>query len=243
MGIGGYNIYLQYGYNRTNGMLLNENGNVTIGGMDYAASTNRLFVHGGAISGDSWTDGGQVMLVSSNDYYLALTTNESGYSELQSGQRNVGAKPLVLQKKGGNVGIGTTDPQYKLDVHTSSNAGTFDTTIRLYRATSGYATMLYQNATEALTVGVDSAGNCFSHVAGAHSYYFEVNGSKRMTIASDGAVTMLSTLSVGGNAHFTGLITADSGIKIGDATITWDASANALKIDKSVYSIGGFGTK
>jgi hypothetical protein len=50
-------------------------------------------------------------------------------------------------------------------------------------------------------------------------------------------------LDVNGTGRFRGLITADSGIKIGDATITWDASANALKIDKSVYSIGGFGTK
>ncbi len=54
-----------------------------------------------------------------------------------------------------------------------------------------------------------------------------------------GNLTMAGVLSVTGTATVSGLITAVGGIKIGDATITWDSQHGALKIDKSVYSMGG----
>ena len=41
-----------------------------------------------------------------------------------------------------------------------------------------------------------------------------------------------------GKFTFSQLIRAEQGIKIGDATITWDSEARALKIDKDVYSDG-----
>lgn len=43
---------------------------------------------------------------------------------------------------------------------------------------------------------------------------------------------------VNGTSRFVSLATFDAGLKIGDATLTWDASAGMLKIDKGVYSIG-----
>lgn len=43
---------------------------------------------------------------------------------------------------------------------------------------------------------------------------------------------------VNGTSRFVSLATFDTGLKIGDATLTWDASAGMLKIDKGVYSIG-----
>lgn len=43
---------------------------------------------------------------------------------------------------------------------------------------------------------------------------------------------------VNGASRFVSLATFDADIKIGDATLTWDASAGMLKIDKGVYSIG-----
>ena len=54
-----------------------------------------------------------------------------------------------------------------------------------------------------------------------------------------GNLTMAGVLSVTGTAAVSGLITATGGIKIGDATITWDSQHGALKIDKSVYSTDG----
>lgn len=57
-----------------------------------------------------------------------------------------------------------------------------------------------------------------------------------------GNLTMAGVLSVTGTATVSGLITAVGGIKIGDATITWDSQHGALKIDKSIYSMGGVTT-
>ena len=98
-----------------------------------------------------------------------------------------------------------------------------------------------------LYIGFDTYSTNDTLIYG-RSLYFGTSAGHSMLINSSGNVGIgtdnpQNKLDVDGNAHFTGLITADSGIKIGDATITWDASANALKIDKSVYSLGGFGTK
>lgn len=48
---------------------------------------------------------------------------------------------------------------------------------------------------------------------------------------------------VNGTSQFVSLATFDAGIKIGDATLTWDASAGMLKIDKGVYSEGAITAK
>lgn len=48
---------------------------------------------------------------------------------------------------------------------------------------------------------------------------------------------------VNGTSRFVSLATFDKGLKIGDATITWDASAGMLKIDKGVYSEGALTAK
>ncbi len=48
---------------------------------------------------------------------------------------------------------------------------------------------------------------------------------------------------VNGTSRFVSLATFDNGLKIGDATLTWDASAGMLKIDKGVYSDGAITAK
>lgn len=48
---------------------------------------------------------------------------------------------------------------------------------------------------------------------------------------------------VNGTSRFVSLATFDAGLKIGDATLTWDASAGMLKIDKGVYSEGAITAK
>lgn len=48
---------------------------------------------------------------------------------------------------------------------------------------------------------------------------------------------------VNGTSRFVSLATFDNGLKIGDATITWDASAGMLKIDKGVYIEGAITAK
>ena len=48
---------------------------------------------------------------------------------------------------------------------------------------------------------------------------------------------------VNGTSRFVSLATFDKGIKIGDATLIWDATAGMLKIDKGVYSEGAITAK
>jgi hypothetical protein len=48
---------------------------------------------------------------------------------------------------------------------------------------------------------------------------------------------------VDGTSRFVSLATFDNGLKIGDATLTWDASAGMLKIDKGVYIEGAITAK
>lgn len=48
---------------------------------------------------------------------------------------------------------------------------------------------------------------------------------------------------VNGTSRFVSLATFDKGLKIGDATLTWDASAGMLKIDKGVYIEGAITAK
>lgn len=50
-------------------------------------------------------------------------------------------------------------------------------------------------------------------------------------------------MQVNGTSRFVSLATFDKGLKIGDATLTWDASAGMLKIDKGVYSEGAITAK
>ena len=48
---------------------------------------------------------------------------------------------------------------------------------------------------------------------------------------------------IGGASQFVSLATFNAGLKIGDATLTWDATAGMLKIDKGVYSEGAITAK
>lgn len=48
---------------------------------------------------------------------------------------------------------------------------------------------------------------------------------------------------VNGTSRFVSLATFDKGIKIGDATITWDSAAGMLKVDKGIYSEGAITAK
>ena len=48
---------------------------------------------------------------------------------------------------------------------------------------------------------------------------------------------------VNGTSRFVSLATFDKGLKIGDATLSWDSAAGMLKIDKGVYSEGAITAK
>ena len=77
----------------------------------------------------------------------------------------------------------------------------------------------------------------------------------KLTISGINAATLISltiysqqtlfsgAVQVNGTSRFVSLATFDNGLKIGDATLTWDATAGMLKIDKGVYSEGAITAK
>lgn len=103
-------------------------GNVNVVSSASGKSLGRISVTHN-ISGLSWaSDGGAISVRSTsenNAYTIGIAANTDGYSEIQSSQIGVGAKPLILQKNGGSIGVGITTPNAMLDVSGSLKAERF----------------------------------------------------------------------------------------------------------------------
>lgn len=105
-------IYFRYGTNHNVGMILNSNGNVTIGTDDFASSNWKLYVNGNVFHNGVVSTNNFIRLYGktnvSSDVYLDNTT----YSGL-----NIRSNSSSYMLIGSNVGIGTTNPQATLDVN------------------------------------------------------------------------------------------------------------------------------
>jgi hypothetical protein len=108
----------------TNQLVL-SGGNV---GIRTTAPSNTLHVNGSTLIGSaaanltnvSLNSGGPAGTRNLSIYYSSGGTNGSivgDYSLIQSGYGGIGYSPIALNPIGGNVGIGTTAPQFKLDTN------------------------------------------------------------------------------------------------------------------------------
>lgn len=188
--IAGSEVRLYYGGNSKIGLLLNSSGNVTIGDSDLAGTSARLAVNGKT----------RIYRSSSTTEYLDISVADvqvtynaydpDGYSNHYF-QSN-GTTRLAILGNSGNVGIGTTDPQYKLDV---AGTGRF----------TGAVTMSNE-----LFLG-NNMGIYFKNTSGTNALAMYVSPSNVLqvgynnvdSVAFQKPVTMSSTLSVkeGVNAH------------------------------------------
>lgn len=156
----------------------------------------------------------------------------------------------------GKVGINTTSPDSMLTV----NGGTLsvfpgDTTqytegIRVHAASDTWSLLMLcaadntgSSGTSPNTWGVmNNNGTLYINRGGSSEHTGNelccVNGNWGV-----GTVSPSYKLDVAGTLRATGLATLSGGVatnsvKIGDATLTWDASSGALKCDKPMYSTG-----
>ena len=137
--INGKSIYMRYG-GGTNGLILNNSGNMTIGSSDLAETSAKLYVDGttkisGAVTmssglsvGDIITAHKQIQLYQEDEAYRLTMYENSNIARLYNvsadgqtmGDMYIGSNSnaAIVINSGSYVGIGTTpDKNYKLDVN------------------------------------------------------------------------------------------------------------------------------
>jgi hypothetical protein len=137
------------------------------------------------ISADAGNEQFVIQRASNTDSQLIFGYHSDGYGRIQAVQQGVGYTPLVMQKDGGNVGIGTTSPSTKLHVVSSENANwttTFENT-----GSQGHQVYTgYNNGT--LRYGLYISGG-----AGNSTSYDLLVGSDKLLVRGDGNVGIGTT--------------------------------------------------
>ena len=158
----GNNLSLTYGTSRTNGVILNSSGNVTVGASNLASTTYKFYVDGasyfnGKITSTTLTVGTNssgwtasvygtnsvVNLAHADGYGLYVGSKQSTSSyylvDMRYGQTTLGSGGTVAfyVRADGNVGVGTSSPETKLHVTgpltTEGGITAYESTSRTYR--------------------------------------------------------------------------------------------------------------
>jgi hypothetical protein len=147
--------------------------------------------------GDKTNSGGTAL-------YFSRGGNASNPINIQGTSNQIGAASISLQAEGGNVGIGTNNPSFSLDVKHATLAATRLNTV----ATNGFSNLIYaENGTimsEIFTVG--TTGTTWGGASSLNLYnaknapiVFFTNGSnERMKIGADGNISMGANIAIGG---------------------------------------------
>ncbi len=164
---------------------------------------------GRSIQSTAWfSDSGQIRAHAvGTNYYLGMGAATDGYGVIQSSKVGTGAIPLLLNPKGGNVGINTSAPGYTLDVNGSLHVRTlvyFDSTARINGD-------IWTNGQFFLNASGYDQQPYMSGAFGKFNLAFHRNGvwvDTVMTIMPDGAANMTGPLHVDKGIYTEGYVTA-----------------------------------
>lgn len=203
-----------------NGRLeLTASGNVAIGG---GTADAKLHVHGNGLfyntlNDITWvSDTGQLIIGSTQtDYHLGFGVASNGLSAIQSAHRGVGAIPLLLNPKGGDVVIGGATVDEKLSVNGNvSITGGSNPYIIIKDDSDRRWYLQYYNNSISLGLGYNVG------------IVVDVNGNLLVT----GAITMFSQLSMKNVIDYDGLSLAQLA-QIKPARFTWvDGRDNRIHV-------------
>ena len=192
--------------------------------------------------------------------YLKLYAD--GYAEFKV--------PLIVT--GGNVGIGTTSPAYKLDINgqlnsanfvvgaalTSDPTESFQTTVfgsndslyfkmRLMRPGNNFDRVATPYATTLCLKSGDTHGYISIPSQESNKNKCYIGGGNANKINWKGALfhdnmdllpVTDDSFAIGSASQRYKSLAVSTSIRIGDATLSWDAKAGMLKFDKGIYSTG-----
>lgn len=164
---------------------------------------------GRSIQSTAWfSDSGQIRAHAvGTNYYLGMGAATDGYGVIQSSKVGTGAIPLLLNPKGGNVGINTSAPGYTLDVNGSLHVCTlvyFDSTAKINGD-------IWTNGQFFLNASGYDQQPYMSGAFGKFNLAFHRNGvwvDTVMTIMPDGAANMTGPLHVDKGIYTEGYVTA-----------------------------------
>lgn len=164
---------------------------------------------GRSIQSTAWfSDSGQIRAHAvGTNYYLGMGAATDGYGVIQSSKVGTGAIPLLLNPKGGNVGIGTIAPGYTLDVNGSLHVRTFV----YFGSTARINGDLWTNGQFFLNASGYDQQPYMSGAFGKFNLAFHRNGvwvDTVMTIMPDGAANMTGPLHVDKGIYTEGYVSA-----------------------------------